>query len=136
MNARPTAQEARADRLRRPPVERFAGTKQMFSLREVLGDLRAEDHPAHHGHRQITLFHREQVTQVLFAFEADGYLTEHSAPGLVVIHELQGHLRVEVVGSIYDLTEGHELILDPNVPHDVHAVARSAMLLTVHLTGR
>jgi quercetin dioxygenase-like cupin family protein len=130
---RQEAQEPPADRLRPPPAERFAGTKHIFFLREVLGGLRTEDHPARNGHRQVTLFHREQVTQVLFAFEADGYLKEHSAPGLVVIHVLEGHLRVEAGARTYDLPEGHELVLDPNVPHDVHAVARSAMLLTVHL---
>ena len=133
MTDRQEAQEPAADRLRMPPAERFAGTKHLFSLGEVLTWLRAEDHPARNGHRQVSLFHREQVTQVLFAFEADGYLKEHSAPGLVVIHALEGHLRVEAEGHKYDLPEDHELVLDPNVTHDVHATARSAMLLTVHL---
>jgi quercetin dioxygenase-like cupin family protein len=121
------------DRLRTPPAERFAGPRHLFSLSEALGDLRAEDHPARSGHRQVTIFHRGPVTQVLFSFNAGGRLAEHSAPGLVTIHALEGRLEVHAGGVDHELTAGSILILDPNVPHDVRASERSAMLLTVHL---
>lgn len=121
------------DRLRTPPSERFAGSKHHFSLSEALSELRAEDHPARSGHRQVTLLQRGPVTQVLFSFEPDGHLKEHSAPGLVTIHALEGRVRVEADGVDHELAAGNILILDPNVPHDVRAAERSAMLLTVHL---
>ena len=121
------------DRLRTPPVERFAGAKHLFSLPDALEQLRSEDHPARSGHRQVTLFHRGPVTEVLFAFEEGGRLDEHSTPGLVTIHALEGRLEVAAEGVDHQLGAGSILILDPDVPHDVHALERSAMLLTVHL---
>lgn len=125
--------EQRDERLRTPPVIRFAGPVHMFSLSSVLDDLRAEDHPARDGHRQITLLQRGLVTQVLFSFEEGGYLDEHSAPGLVTIHCLEGRFSVNANGDEHSMGEGDVLILDADVPHDVRASHRSAMLLTVHL---
>lgn len=105
----------------------------MFSLGSALDELRAEDHPARDGHRQVTLFQRGPVTQVLFAFEQGGYLEKHAAHGLVALHVVQGCLNVDVDGVGLDLPEGHILVLDPDVPHDVRASEPSAMVLTVHL---
>jgi quercetin dioxygenase-like cupin family protein len=121
------------DRLRTPPTERFAGSKHLFSLSDALAELRAEDHPARGGHHQVTLLQRGPVTQVLFSFEPGGHLQEHSASGLVTIHALEGRVRVEAEGVDHELPAGSVLILDPDVPHDVRASERSAMLLTVHL---
>ena len=123
------------ERLRTPPTERFAGDSHLFSLAEALKELRAEDHPPRQGHRQITLFHRGPVTQVLFSFEAGGLLDRHSAHGLVTIHVLEGRLNVEADGADNELAAGDILILDPDVPHDVRASEESAMLLTVHLSA-
>ena len=121
-----------AERLREPPRERFAGRSHRFSLDQALAELRAEDHPARHGHRQITLFHRAPVTQMLFSFDADGSLDKHSAPGLVTIHVLEGRLNVQADHVDNALSAGDVLILDPDLPHDVRAVdGRAAMLLTV-----
>lgn len=126
-------EEPTEDRLRAPPVERFAGEKHVFSLGSALAELRAEDHPARSGHRQVALFRRGPVTKVLFSFEEGGRLKEHSAPGLVTIHVLEGHLDVEADGREHELSGGDVLILDPDVPHGLRARERSAMLLTVHL---
>lgn len=73
------------------------------------------------------------MTQVLFSFEAGGSLDQHSAPGLVTIHVLEGRLRVEACGTDRELRTGELIILDPDVPHDVRAAEEAAMLLTVHL---
>lgn len=124
-----------ADRLREPPSERFAGTAHLFDLAEALRKLRSEDHPPKDGHRQITILHRAPVGHVLFAFEPGGRLAEHSARGEVAIHVLEGHLVVEAEGRDHDLPAGHILYLGPGVPHDVRALQRSAMLLSVHKVG-
>lgn len=121
------------DRLRPPPVDRFAGDLHLFRIQDVLADLRAEEHPPRHGHRQKALFHRGPVTTLLFSFEAGGTLAEHTTPGLVTIQGMEGHLTVTAEGETHDLHPGHILILRPGVPHDVHAVSDGAMLLTVHL---
>jgi quercetin dioxygenase-like cupin family protein len=124
------------ERLRVPPSERFAGKSHLFSLSDALAELRREDHPSRAGHRQIALLQRSPVTQVLFSFEAGGHLDEHSAHGLVTIHVLEGKLRVAAEGTDHQLTSGDVLVLDADVPHDVRAVEKSAMLLTVHLSPK
>jgi quercetin dioxygenase-like cupin family protein len=120
-------------RLRTPPSQRFAGPSHLFSLGTALDELRGEDHQARDGHRQVTLFHRGAVTQVLFDFEQDGFLEKHSARGLVTLHVVEGCLNVEADGQEHEVREGHILILNPGVPHDVRASQPSAMVLTVHL---
>lgn len=124
------------DRLRPPPAERFAGGSNVVDLHAELANLRAEPHPARDGHRQVTIFHRSPFTQVLFAFEAGGVLPDHSAPGVVTIHVLDGRLTVRAEGTDHVLPGGSILILKPGLPHDVRAVEPSTMLLTVHLEDK
>ena len=121
------------ERLRPAPMERFAGTSQVVDLGEALRALRAEAHPAHGGHRQITLFQHAPVTQLLFAFEKGGALPNHAAHGLVTLHVLEGQLMVQADGHDHRLSAGYVLILQPDVLHNVHALEDSAMLLTVCL---
>ena len=123
------------ERLRTHPSERFAGASHAFDLGEVLRDLRAEARPAEHGHRQITIFQRAPVTQVIFAFEPGGELADHTSHGLVTIHVLEGQLVVQADGRDHELRAGYILVLNPDVRHNVRALEASAMLLTVHLEG-
>jgi quercetin dioxygenase-like cupin family protein len=121
------------DRLRRPPAERFAGATHIFSIDDALSRLRAENHPAREGHRQITLLHRPPVTQVLFSFDAGGHLDRHSAQGLVTIYVLDGRLGIAADGVEHELRARELIVLDPDIPHDVRASEPAAMLLTVQL---
>ena len=121
------------ERLRPHPTGRFSGESHLFDLNQTLAQLRAEAHAAEHGHRQVTIFHRAPVTQVLFAFEPEGELADHAANGLVTIHALQGHLTVQAAGENYELDAGLMVVLSPGVRHSVRANQASAMLLTVHL---
>jgi len=123
------------ERLRSYPSGRFAGESHAFNLGEVLRDLRAEAHSAERGHRQMTIFHRAPVTQVIFAFEPGSELADHAAHGLVTIHVLEGRLAVQTDGHDHALSAGHLLVLNPDVRHSVRALEASAMLLTVHLEG-
>lgn len=120
-------------RLRKPPAERFAGPAHVWSLSDVLEQIRAEDHPARDGHRQMTLIRSGSVTKLLFSFERDGHLDEHVTRGLVTIHVLEGRLNVGAAGETYGLKRGDILVLEPGLPHDVRAPEAAAMLLTVNL---
>jgi quercetin dioxygenase-like cupin family protein len=122
-----------AERLRTPPSERFAGASDALSVSTALRELRAESHPARDGHRQITLSRRGPVSHVLFSFDEGGFLERHAAQGVVTIHVLEGRLKVETEGKQHELADGHILVLDPGVSHDVRAPVAGAMLLTVHL---
>ncbi|MDZ7779450.1 MAG: cupin domain-containing protein [Gemmatimonadota bacterium] len=132
MSERPE-QDLQDDRLRTAPLKRFEGPSHAFDLDAVAKQLRTEDHPVRHGHRQMTLFQRDHITHVVFVFDADGYLAEHSAPGLVTIHTHRGRIEVTERGEVHDLAEGQILVLDPKVPHEVRAREESVMLLTVHV---
>jgi quercetin dioxygenase-like cupin family protein len=124
------------ERLRPHPSERFSGDSHVFDLSGALRELRAEAHPAHGGHRQVTIFHRAPVTQVLFSFEPGGELADHAANGLVTIHTVEGHLTVQAAGQPHELGAGMMIVLSPGVRHSVRAGETSAMLLTVHLEAR
>lgn len=125
--------DPQGERLRRAPVDRFAGKAHAFDLAELLAQLRTEDHPAKDGHRQITFFRRAPVGHVLFAFDSGGRLARHSVQGEVTIQVLEGRILVEAEGRDHDLGAGQVLILSPGVLHDVRAPVPSAMLLTVHM---
>jgi quercetin dioxygenase-like cupin family protein len=73
---------------------------------------------------------------VLFAFEAGSELPPHRAPGHVVIHCLRGELEVDAADAQERLHEGEALLLDPDVPHSVRAVAESEMLLTLCVSSQ
>jgi quercetin dioxygenase-like cupin family protein len=120
-------------RRRSHPSGRFAGESHVFHLGEVVAALRAEAHPAERGHRQMTIFQRAPVTQVVFTFEPGGELADHAAHGLVTIHVLEGRLAVQADARDHELHAGSLLVLNPDVRHHVRALEASAMLLTVHL---
>lgn len=120
-----------AARLREHPVARGIGDSQTLDIAAALEQLRAEEHPAVHGHRQVTLFHRPPLTLVLFAFDADGLLPDHTAQGLVSIQVIDGAIAVQAAGADHILEAGQILLLDPAVAHSVRVGQPSAMLLTV-----
>lgn len=121
------------DRLRPHPAERLTGPAVLLRLPEFARALHAEPHPATKGHRQVSLAHRGPLRLVLFTLDAGGELPEHRAPGYVVIHCLEGRLEVGAAGRVERLGADDALLLDPDVPHTVKALAESRMLLTVCL---
>lgn len=120
-------------RLRRAPAERFAGPEHLFDLSAVADGLRSEPQTVRDGHRQITLFRRDDFALVLFDFDAGGVLSDHAAEGYVAIQALSGSLQVSTPGGNHALDAGSVLVLAPGVRHDVAASVPSRMLLTVNL---
>jgi quercetin dioxygenase-like cupin family protein len=121
------------ERLRPPPSAREAGPELALDFGATLRALRAEPHPATHGHRQISVAHRGPLRLVLFAFDAGGRLPEHRAPGFVTILALAGRVRVRTPRGAHELDAGQAVLLDPDLPHDVEAPVDSDILLMVHL---
>ncbi|HVZ78960.1 MAG TPA: hypothetical protein VG818_13340 [Gemmatimonadaceae bacterium] len=124
---------ASEDRLRPPPAERFAGPEHQLDLGAEFAALRREQHDARDGHRQKTVYHRGSVRLVIFAFDRGGRLPQHSAPGVVTIHAIRGSVHVRTPEGDRVLDQGQLVVLDPLVPHDVHAPAEADMLLCVAL---
>lgn len=137
MSISATNQSASADRLRQPPIERFAADQHPFDLRAEIESLKAEHAPSSKGHRQKTLYKRGDATVALFRFERGGGLASHKTNGTVTIHVIEGKLRIGTLdaGGIAEhvLTAAQLVVLAPSVPHDVHALEDSTMLLQVHL---
>ena len=120
-----------SDHDRRPPRERFAGTEHVFNLQEISTALRTESVAVRDGHRQMTIFHKYPLTLIVFDFEAGGRLADHRADAYVTIMALSGALEVSTPQQRHRLPAGSVLVLDPLVPHDVHAPEPSRMLLAV-----
>jgi quercetin dioxygenase-like cupin family protein len=114
----------------RSSQERFAGTEHALDLTTAFIELEAEAHETRDGHRQITVFHRENVTLVAFAFEDGGQMREHSAKGLVTIQVLSGHIEVQTASQNHNLMPGQLVIMQPNIQHSVLSHGKSRMLLT------
>ena len=112
--------------------EETTGVYGMIDVDEATAALRAAGPGGTAGRRQKTLLRDGGVTVALFLFDAGAALDAHKAPGAVVIHVLDGRLRVNAGGRAHDLTAGRLLVLAPGAVHDVTADAPSRMLLTIH----
>ncbi len=121
-----------ASRLRIPPRERFAGSERVFDLNSAFAGLPAESVPRQ-GHMQKALYRLGPATTAIFAFEAGGGLDQYTVDGEAILHVIHGRLRVCTEGGSYQLTRDQMLLLDPGVPHDLHALEPTRLLLTVVL---
>jgi len=118
-------------RLRRPPVERFAGAERRVDLTMSFQALRAEAHDGADGHRQIAVFRQDPLRIVLFAFDPGGRLAAHSTPGYLTIHVIRGTIQVRTPTDRHEVGAGQVLILDPDVVHDVEAAEEADVVLTL-----
>lgn len=118
---------------RTPPRQRFVGSEHLFDLAAESARLREEPGEARDGHRQITLFRGGGVSIVLFDFEADGWLKDHSADGYVTVQVLRGEISMVTTEGQHRMPAGSLLVLRPGIRHDVRAEAASRVLLTVRL---
>lgn len=122
------------DRLRTPPVERFATDHATFDLRAEAAALEAEHAgPPKHGHRQKTLYKHGGRTLALFVLEAGAALAEHAANGTVTVQAIEGEVEMSVAGRSHRLAPGNLLVMAPGVRHDVRAESRAVFLLQVSL---
>lgn len=119
------------ERLRPPSPERLAVPVQRFDLVAAAAQLRAEAPASVAGHRQVALVRRGPLAVILFAFEPDGFIKEHSAAGEVTIQVLGGRLEVTVDGEVLSLGRGELVALAPRQLHAVRATEASEMLLTI-----
>lgn len=66
---------------------------------------------------------------VVFAFDKDAELTEHSAPGPIIVQGLEGHVTFTAEGETVELRAGGLIHLAARIPHSVRAVEMSKMAL-------
>lgn len=124
-----------SDRLRTPPVERFAGTEHVFDLGAAAAALRDENHPGIDGHRQVSLFHRDGLSLVTFDFEPGGCLADHSAEAYVTILAVAGSFEVSTPSGVHSLPAGSLIVMAPGIVHSVTAGPAGQILLIVDLAA-
>lgn len=70
-------------------------------------------------------------TVTLFAFDEGQDLSEHTAPYDAMVHVLEGEAEIMISGQPFRLTAGEMIIMPANQPHNVKAVQRFKMMLTM-----
>ena len=76
-----------------------------------------------------TVLREDGLRAVLFGFDKDQALSEHTAAMPVTIQVLEGKLRVGGEGREIELTTGGVVYLSARLPHTVYAIEPSKMLL-------
>lgn len=83
------------------------------------------------GRNAKTLAKHGDIRVVLTVIKAGEELQQHHAHGTVLIQLLQGRVKASVLDQILELSPGHLVVLDPNLPHNLQAVEDSVVLLTI-----
>jgi quercetin dioxygenase-like cupin family protein len=78
-----------------------------------------------------TVLKAEGVRIVLFSFDKDQVLTEHTAAVPVLLQTLTGHLRITADGRTVDLLPGAVIHFGTRLPHAVEAIEPSTLALTM-----
>jgi quercetin dioxygenase-like cupin family protein len=83
------------------------------------------------GHSARTLIKFDDLRVVLIALAAGARVAEHKADGRISMHVLSGRIDIRAADRTFSLRSGGLLALDQAVPHDLHALEESALLLTI-----
>jgi quercetin dioxygenase-like cupin family protein len=102
-----------------------------FNLVKELADLHGEEAWLRTGRNSKTLVKQPDFRIVLIALQKGGHLEEHSADARISIHTLSGHVKLQLPDQTVDLPDGHLLVLDRALEHDLEAIEESAILLTI-----
>ncbi len=105
-----------------------------FDLLNELRELRREAFWSR-GRNAKTLAKHGDIRVVLTVMKAGEELQQHHAHGTVLIQLLQGRVTTSVLEQILELSPGHLVVLDPNLPHNLQAVEDSVVLLTIGWHG-
>ena len=106
-----------------------------FELQGELHRLRTEDHPWQAGRNAKILVKYPDFRILLIGLRAGTHLAEHRAAGSISVQTISGHILIRAAGRAFDLPEGQLLALEREVPHDVEALAESAILVTIAWPG-
>lgn len=106
-----------------------------FELKGELHKLRVEEHPWQAGRNAKILVKYPDFRILLVGLRAGTHLAEHRAAGSISVQTITGHVIIRVAGRVFDLPEGELLALEREVPHDVEALAESAILVTIAWPG-
>lgn len=69
---------------------------------------------------------------MLIALRPGGLLREHRTEHSVLIHVLRGRVQLHTPVRVVELGEQQLVLLEPGIPHDLVALDRSWVLVTIH----
>ena len=102
-----------------------------FNLTKEIAQLHEEEAWLRTGRNSKTLVKQPDFRIVLIALQKGVHLEEHSADARISIHTLSGRVKLDLPEQTVDLPDGHLLVLDRALEHDVEALEESAILLTI-----
>ena len=68
---------------------------------------------------------------ILFAFDAEEGLSEHTSPFDALVQVLEGEVEITVAGKPHHLTQGELILMPAGQPHALKAIQRFKMILTM-----
>jgi quercetin dioxygenase-like cupin family protein len=83
--------------------------------------------------KTTTIIETKNVEVVRMVMPAGKEITEHKAPGEILVQCLEGKISFTAMGKTQDLGSGQMLHLGPAEPHSVRAIEDSSFLLTILL---
>jgi len=113
-----------------PVRHRVSGAELSFKLADEMEVVR-EELRSPSGRVARTLVKLGPLRVTLVGIGAGGALSEHSSPGPVTIHVLEGAIEVVTRENNWSLAAGELLMLDGGVAHAVDSASGSFFLLTV-----
>ena len=102
-----------------------------FNLPQEIAQLHAEEAWLRTGRNSKTLVKQPDFRIVLMALRRGGHVEEHSADARLSIYTLRGHVKIQLPEQTVELPQGHLLVLDRALEHDLEALQESAILLTI-----
>lgn len=78
-----------------------------------------------------TLIDKKTGTVTLFAFGEGQGLSEHTAPFDALVQVLDGEVEIKIAGQRFPLKAGEVIVMPANEPHELKAISRFKMMLTM-----
>lgn len=107
---------------------------ETFNLREVVSQFPPDPESAAR-HRAEILVKSDTLRVVLVTALSGGKLHDHSAPGPITIHVIDGSFAITVGGQRQVVAADEIMVMSPGVDHGVECVDDGSFLLTIaHLS--
>jgi quercetin dioxygenase-like cupin family protein len=97
----------------------------------VFRDVAAEVAVPKDGTLSRVLYKDEQVRLVVFAFDAEQELTDHTAAVAAIVELVTGRINLGLGDEQVEMVPGSWVHMPPNLRHSVVALEPSVMLLTM-----
>lgn len=137
---KPNAEAATADKFNEATPQRPQGDRPLdaqmllMDLRLFKEQIKQEQAWQTNDRNAITLFKSDNMRIVLIALHTGAEMKTHTAPGIISVQVLEGHITFRTEQQSAGLGEGQMLALHSGIPHSVFADAESVFLLTLNIT--